>query len=545
MVNKRTKYTDILNDNTFMGITLPEFEHFKVTLVEHTRIGKKGEEEVSRDNNFNIKIKPNIVKAYKEKLDNDLKNAFKLSWAPYKYDTQQYEYFTSKYVNDEEKIARLNSIIQTLTEFEAYYKEAVKESVQLFNQDSMDKRSYIDHEVVVKFNEEKNCFVVVALRFLGEGKYPILANASLKKGKISDTEYQQSGFLDEFIDWKKQKRDLFYFEINPEGYLEIRNLIEVKEQTKQLFQKEQTQILEKLGHDNLAHFDEENIFDLKVIYDDKLKMFEFFCKGYFESELGERSLLAFLSVNHILSKDLNEQEIKDNFQALEDASYKDNRFVPDGDLDHRYTQKFNRYKYNLQIQEESAKRDKKLYLTLDYNEVLKEIINNYEQNRAFFGRKVKEIKIKNSTPIHSRSYMDTKYPTIYLNDDGRSFYVFSMRENLEVIAGTITAPKKYNEQGELIPAKISKGRKGSFTMKALEITYQEAVEFLYEHIWKDKILANSIYLNTEIWMTNENKPQLNAEDRLKSFDILLLNNKIQSDSKKKLGTMAKTKRLKI
>lgn len=545
MVNKRTKYTDILNDNTFMGIVMPEFEHFKVTLVEHVRIGKKGEEEVSRDNNFNIKIEHNIVKAYKEKLDNDLKNAFKMSWLKYDYKLHQYEYFTSRYVPDSEKLDRLNSIIQTLTDFEIYYKEAVKESVQVFNQDAIDKRSYADHEVVVKYNEEKNCFVVVALRFLGQGKYPILANASIKKGNVSQTQYPESGFFDEFVDLKKQKRDLYYFEISPEGYLEIRNLIEVKVKERELFQEEQIQILEKVGKDNLAHFDEENIFDLKVIYDDKLKMFEFFCKGYFESEEGERSLLAFLSVNHILSRDLTEQEIKDNFEKLDDGTYKENKFVTDGDLDHKYTNKFNRYKYNLEIQEESVRRDKKLYLTLDYNDTLKEIINNYEKNRVFFGRKLKEIKIKNSTPINSRSYIDTKYPTIYLNDDGRCFYVLSMRENKEVVAGTITSPTKYNEKGELIPAKISKGREASFGMKVLEITHEEAVDFLYEHVWKDKILANSIYLNTEIWMTNENKPQLNSEDRLFSFNKLLLNNKLQGESKKKLGNMAKTKRLKI
>lgn len=545
MVNKRTKYTDTLNDNVFMGITVPEFEHFKITLVEHVRVGHKGLEEVSRDNNFNIKIKPNITKAYKDKLDNELKVAFKLGWAPYKYDTQQYEYFTSRFMLDSEKIDRLQNIFQVLTDFEIYYKDAVKESVQLFNQDAIDKRSYVDHEVVVKFNEEKNCFVVMALRFLGEGKYPILANASIKKGKISETEYPQSGFFNEFVDLKKQKRDLYYFEINPEGYLEIRNLIEVKEKTRELFQEKQVEILEKLGHNNLAHFDEENIFDLKVIYDDNLKMFEFFCKGYFESEKGERSLLAFLSVNHILSRELTEQEIKDNFDRLEDGSYKENKFLPDGDLDHKYTQKYNQYKYNLEIQEESAKRDKKLYLTLDYNDTLKEIINNYESNKSFFGRKIKEIKIKNSTPINSRSYIDTKYPSIYLNDDGRCFYVLSMRENFEVVAGTITSPTKYNEKGEIIPAKVSKGRSASFGMKALEITHEEAVEFLYEHSWKDKIIENSIYLNTEVWMTNANKPQLNAEDRLKSFNMILLNNKIQGDSKKKLGNVPKTKRLKI
>lgn len=542
--NIRTKYTDTLNENTFMGITVPEFEHFQITLVEHVRVGKKGEDEVSRDHNFNLKIKSAIAKAYKEKLDNELKTAFKLNWAPFDYHTQQYQYYTSKYVPDSEKMERLTNVFEVLKNFEIYYKDAVKESVKLFEIDAIDKRSYLDYEVAVKFNEEKNCFVVIALRFLGEGKYPILANASLKKGKLSETTYKESGFFDEFVNWDKQKKDMYYFEINPESYVEIRNLIEVKEKAKELFQEKQNEILEKVGQENLAHFDEENIFDLKVIYDEKLKMFEFYCKGYFQPQKygysqADRTLIPFLAVNHVLSKELSEQEIEDNFVAMPNGQYKDNRFVEDMDLFD------NRFKYNLKLEEETAKRDKRLYVSLEYNDILKEIIANYETSKPFFGRKIKEIKIKNANAVNASSRINKKYPSIYLNDDGRCFYVLATRETYEVLAGTVTAKEKVTESGDIIPAKVSKGKSASFSMKALEISHEEALHYLYESPYKEEVERNSIYLNTELWMTNENKPQLNDDDRLKSFNILLLNNKLQGESKKKQQEKTKTKKLKI
>lgn len=102
-----------------------------------------------------------------------------------------------------------------------------------------------------------------------------------------------------------------------------------------------------------------------------------------------------------------------------------------------------------------------------------------------------------------------------------------------------------NEQGESVATRVSKGRSASFTMKAIEITHAEALDYLYENPWKEHIESNSIYLNTELWMTNENKPQLNAQDRKKSFDILLLNNKLQGEAKKENAQKSKVKKLKI
>lgn len=544
--NTRTKYTDILNEGTFMGIVAPEFEHFKITLTEHVRTGTKGTEEVSKDHNFNLRIKSDISKAYKEKLDNELKNAFKMNWAPYDYHTKEYHYYTSKYIPENDKVERLKATFQALKDFEVYYKEAVQESIELFNKDAIDKRSYLDHEVAVKFNEDKNCFVVVALRFLGEGKYPLLANAAMKKGVISSTTYKESGFFDEFINWDKQKKDLYYFEINPESYLEIRNFIEVKEKAKEIFQEKQLEILDTIGKDNIAHFEEENIFDLKVTYNEQLKMFEFYCKGYSEpqvygNQVADRTLISFLAVNYLLSKDLTDKEIEENFERLENGEYTKNNFIADRDLEFFDSKK---YKYNLKFEEESTKREKKLYLSLEYNDILKEIISNYEKNKDFFSRKVREIKIKNQNSVNASSYLNKKYPSIYLHDDGRCFYVLATRETYEMLPGKVLKTE-VNEQGESVATRVSKGRSASFTMKAIEITHAEALDYLYENPWKEHIESNSIYLNTELWMTNENKPQLNAQDRKKSFDILLLNNKLQGEAKKENAQKSKVKKLKI
>lgn len=544
--NTRTKYTDIVSQGKFMELTVPELEYFKITLTENIKIGVKDNIEISKDYNFNLKIKSEISKTYKEQLDNELKIAFKMNWVKYDYKNKEYEYYTSKYNLDSEKLETLNNTFKVLKDFEIYYKDAIQESLQLFTKDSIDKRSYLDHEVAVKFNEEKNCFVVVALRFLGEGKYPVLANASLAKGKISDTDYKESKFFDGFIVWEKQKKDLFYFEINPESYIEIRNIIEVKEKSKEIFKEKQEEILEVMGKENLAFFDEENIFNLKVVFDENMKMFEFFCKGYNDPSSGkyngERSLIPFLSINYLLSKVLSKDEINDNFEKLENGNYKSNEFVTDSDLD--YSVDSQKYKYNLKFEEESNKKDKKLYISLNYNNALKEIINNYKKHKEFFSRTIKEIKINNNNSISINGYLDKKYPSIYLNDDGRCFYVLGTRQTEQVVAGT-TLKSEINSEGENSPVKVSKGKTGSFKMKTFEITHEEALDYLYSHEWKDKIEKNSIYLNTELWLTNENKPQLNEDDRKKSFDMLLLNNKIQGKSKKLNLVKLKEKKIKI
>lgn len=548
MAITRTKYETLINNGSFLGITPPEYEHFKIELIETTKIGKKGLEEVSRENNFQLKIVSSIAQAYKEKLDELLKIAFKLNWAPYDYREKAYNYYT-KYIAEDEKKDRLTAIFQTLKDFEVYYKDAVKESIKVFNEDALDKKSYDDHEVVVKYNEEKKCFVVLAIRFLGAGKYPLLANAAFKKGTISTTNYKESGFFDEFVDWEKyKKKDLYFFEINPESYLEIRNLIEIKKKEKEIYIEEQEKFLEETNINDLANFEEENIFDLKIKYNEEQKMFEFFCKGYFEPERfgyskSPRSFLSRLAVNYILSKELSDEEFHDNFGSMygfqeQEKKELKNDFVRDDDLD----LSGQRFKYNLKFLEQSTKREKKLFLPLSYNNVLKEIIQNFENNRHLFGKKIKEIKIKNHNPIMAETYLNKSYPTIYLNDDGKCYFILATRETSEVLPGQVLK-SEVNEHGELVPLKVSKGKSASFSMKALEITHKEALFYFFEHAWANKIEENSIYLNSELWMTNENKPQLNQEDRKKSFDILLLHNKIQSEANK--TEAKKVKKLKI
>ena len=66
MAITRTKYETLTNHGSFLGIIPPEFEHFKIELMETTKIGKKGLDEVSRENNFQLKIISSISQAYKE-----------------------------------------------------------------------------------------------------------------------------------------------------------------------------------------------------------------------------------------------------------------------------------------------------------------------------------------------------------------------------------------------------------------------------------------------------------------------------------------------
>lgn len=509
MATKKIRYDTVINNNNFINTIVPEYEIFKISLEASEKRKMKGEDLLSVDYDYVLKIHSDIPYLYKRMLDEQLSVAFSLSWTPYNKQTKEYSYFTTKYNTNIEKEERLKNIFQVLKDFEIYYKEAIKESEQSFNIDSVERKTYNDHEVIVKYNKDKNCFLVVAKRFLGSDKYPILRNAAHAFGTLSKTEYKESGFLDEFIDWKKQKRDLSYFEISPETYFTISNFIELKEEIREIFQENQLDILEKIGKEKLAFFDEENIFNLKVVYDEKLKMFEFFCVGYsepksYEGILGKRNTLGFLAVNYILSKDIDSQECNDNFNLLEDNTTLKNEWVADIDINCHNTgfKKKSRYKYNLIFEEESDKKQKKMYLSLEYNDILKDIINNYENKKSFFGRKVKIIKIEDAENICKSVSVNSKYPFIYFHNDGKCFYVLKTRQT------------------------------NSFTMHSLETTHEEALFYLNEHPWKKEIKQNSVHINTEIWFTSNNQPQMNYEDREISFEKLLLHNKMQVNLKK-------------
>ena len=571
----RTKYNTILQKGSFMGLVVPEYKHFVLSLEESIKIGTKDGVEVSKDHSFDLTIQSNINQSYKEKLDNDLKTAFKMNWAPYNYQSKSYRYYTTSYTPNEEKLEKIKNIFTALSEFEIYYNEEIQQSINLFKEDALDKRSYSDYEVAVKYNEEKECFVLVALRYLGKEKYFFFRNASVKSGMLGQSEYKDTGFFDDLVDWSKIKKDVTYFEINPESYLEIRNLVEVKEKEKENFQNEQKTILEKVGKDQLAFFNEENIFGLKIQYSEKEKMFEFYCKGYDEpkphvfkdnkgdvytSPAPDRTLIPRLAVNYILSKQLSTEEITKNFEINEDGTYIENNFIEDKDLsilDHQY-------KYNLTFEASSSKKDKSLFLSLKYNDVLKEIIQNFENNKSFFGRKIKEIKIKNENLIELSSNGNKNSPTIYLNDDGRCFFVLSSRETKEIIGNNLSTidnkdnvndlfeEKSNSNENEEIGSEVAvkkvrkiKPRSGSFSMKAIEISHQEALYYLNEHPWAPEIKSNSVYLNSEIWMSNRNHPQINQQEREHSFDILLLNNKIQGETRKNNAEKVKAKKHKI
>ena len=97
-------------------------------------------------------------------------------------------------------------------------------------------------------------------------------------------------------------------------------------------------------------------------------------------------------MNYILSKELSDEEFHDNFGSMygfqeQEKKELKNDFVRDDDLD----LSGQRFKYNLKFLEQSTKREKKLFLPLSYNNVLKEIIQNFENNRHLFGKKIKEI----------------------------------------------------------------------------------------------------------------------------------------------------------
>lgn len=524
-------YSNELTENIFMGIAPPNYEKFAVKLIEKVTIGneKKSRNEVSRVHNYELSIEiKDIAESHLKELGEQLKDLFQLKWVPYDWKTKTYNYYTSSYQEESVKRSQLTQIFDYLKEFENEYGNKVAHSIDLFNQDAISKKSYKDHEIVVKYDEVSKNFVVLALLFIGGEKYSLLSKASLEHGKLSDSLLQKDFFSD-LIDLGK--KDPLYFMIKPDSYISVRDLIEKKVQENIQFNDEQKQYAINFKEEDLPLYNKPNIFDFKIDFNKETNCFHFYCKGYYESinpisgYYIPRNIINSIALNFILSEEIQDNELINIYP---------NKFHDKGINRDGY------YKIPLDFIPSSSKKDKELILPANYIEKLTKIKNNFLQIEDLFSRPEKTIKIIDNDFLSNAStgFMTT-YPTIFLADKGKMFLICNYRN----VAGNqnkiyAEADRIYQEslkeflnnesepilENKPINKKIIVERPFSINMKGVAITFEEMEYFLNKHPWAEQIRANTVYMNTEIWMKGKNANfGISQQDRETMFTALHLN----------------------
>lgn len=474
---KRKQYNTKIESGHFLEIKNIEFEFVKSDLNQNITIITQNKEEIERENHFQIKLDVKLLHPkFIEELGLEIKNILGLSFVPYDYKNKSFNFYSNKNHSEEIQKEKLLSLFNIIKEKEILFKEFTKDSITLHENDILNKFEYEDHDVALKINSENNTYLMCVKKYLGGDYYKLFASNSTK---IINT--NQDSIHNEMFANIITKKGNTIFEISKYGYAEIKDYIKYKIKEKNNYIKNQSELLDKTDRDLIANFEKENIFGLKVKYDENLKMFEFYCKGYFENRyegvLTERGCISKLALNYILTKD------EDKIKEADKLNYINEYEI--------YKEKL---KYSLHFLDVSIRKEKKLYLPLEYNNILKEIINNYDE--SFWGRKEEKIKIQNQQITTNNS----KFPTVYFDKNSQAYLIYTVQQK---------SSKKENEINQYL------------YLKGIKLSYEESLVWLNnEH---KEIYENSLYLNTDVWTNINGKPQINKADRLTTFDSILLN----------------------
>jgi hypothetical protein len=514
MVKKIEKIINTINGE-FLGIVPPKFEFFKINLLQRTQVIKpiKKNSEEFNINDYTIEINSSeISNSYYEELSKNLKQLFDMSWVQFNWDTKIFLYYTTKYTGEDGfKKQQLTNIFEFLIDFEKKYKEEKAISYSDFNVDKKEFKSYKDEDIVVKYNADLDAFIVLAISFLGSEKYRILANASKQKDKFGNSLIDKN-FFDDIYQNKNIDKKMFFI-INTYDYAKVKGLIEKNKEEKEIFLNTQEKVVEEYRTDFVS-YEEKNIFKFKLKFIEDKKCFEFYSKGFSDPQSDrfghsvQRSLLARWALNFIFSEEVPGSVM-----------------LKDGKMTHVICYEVdtpNFYKVELDIQKGSSLRDKELFIPADNWDRLNRIYNRFLEVNKLFNRPEKTVKIK-GVDFLSRASTNvnlTIYPAIYLSEKGDPLFIYQYRS----LGGKIT----FEEDGKT----IKKCTENSVSMKGVPITFQEMNEFFTSHLYAEKIKANSIFLNSEIWLGINNKSVLlNEEERKIAFDSIYMHAKLANDIK--------------
>lgn len=515
-------------DGSFLDITIPNFDFFKIDLSTTISIRKKikTEEEEVLDTNFQILInRSEVNKSFQQELSNELKAIFKMSFAKFDWHTNSFMYYTNKYQTLDEKKEILINIFSYLKKFEEKYKIIKDESDIAFNKEKENFESYKDEDFVIKYNKELDTIVVLSLSFMGPDKYKLLSNCSKKVSKFKESGIEE-GFFDDLISINSiEKKTCFV--IDPSSYIKIKNLIETKKKENEEFLKEQEKIIQQNEDEfDKYHFNEKNVFDFKLNFNNEKKCFEFYCRGYVDPVFNiggydqQRGILSQWAIDCIYSEYLPEEERENALGKTHDNH---------NDISVPY-----HYKILLDYQKDNSVKEKILYVPADNIERIKKIYNNFSEQNKIFNRPLKSIKLNNLEGLSYRTPGGVnieKFPVIYIDQKNNILFAFKYLNKV---------PREDKKTSEIIP--------GSLTLRGVTISYKEMEEFFENHPMADMLKRNSVFLNSEARLNSNDKQkvQFTEKEREEVWDSIYMHAKLSYELERdKALNKPKKKSLKI
>lgn len=535
-------------EGSFLDVVVPKFDWIKVNLTHNLTkwVESKTEilDRVDHDYSISINLSDKVPNEDRE-LSKAIQEACKMNFSIYRWRDKQYYYYTTSYTGTtEDKKSVLQNLFGLLEDYELKKTAKLNESAKVFEEDKNKNLKCESADMVMKFHEPTQRFVVLAKAFLGGEKFNFLRNHSEYWGKLVAPEAVppdninerliSSDFFAEDVSVKKIDGKA-YFIVSPGCYDDIRVHFNLEEKKKQEFIETQKQVSSE--HD-LSQYNvtEDNVFGLKIKFVPEIQCFEFYGKGYEESSsyygrAAPRTLLALWALNFIYAKDKVEGEFK----------YPEHEMMVDKD------------KIEFEVVPGGSKREKNTRVPASEWEKMRLIKENFEKENQFWSRPEKSIKITHCELSGLNVF--SRYPAVYFDKKGECYLCFGMKRtgNFKAIGenglyGNSLPPLDdyLIEDSEVSsePQKKKREAKFSQTIKAIPISFVEANYYLNEHPFSEYIKRGSLILNARVH-GDVNKMVMGQEEIQETYDTVYLFAKIYNETKQSDNVKPKAKRLKL
>jgi hypothetical protein len=548
MVRKSLKPVPEKIEGTFLDIEVPKFDWIKVDLTHNkiNWINSKTDaiEKVEDNYNIVINLSQNMFNEDKE-LSSKIKEACRLNFAPYHWREKSYRFYTTDRTGSlDDKKTILNNLLSILQDYEISKKDQIDEATEIFKQDAKNKIKLESTDLLMKFHEPTERFVVLAKDFLGSEKFALLRKCSEYNSQLFSPESEfvseenkfvitTNFFADDLPNKKLDKKT--YFFINPAHYEEIKNHFILEEKLHQEFVEKQKRVSEE--NDLSEHNVEiDNVFGLKIKFNKENQCFEFYGKGYFENQdfdgrVAPRKLLGLWALNFIYSQEKQNDE--------------DSYTTP-------YEMIVDKHKIELDQVKGGTKREKNIRIPASEWPKIKLIKENFEKEMQIWGREEKAIKITHCE-FSSMGIFD-KYPAVYFDSKGKCYLAFGCRRTgmFKAIGesfGDNFAPDILDtiypsENTTTENGKKKRESKFSQTIKTIPISFEEATYFMEKHPFAEQIKRGSIDLNAVIHGKND-RYNLDVPEKLNTFNTVHMHAELYSQTEKNAHTKVKEKRMKL
>jgi len=516
------KTNKIVEKNKYLDIEVPNFDLIKIELWQETYQKIKRNKIESENHEFTLMINTEKISSRKDlEFSEKFMELTKMNFVAYDYKNYTYKYFTTPYVGDTEyKKELLKNIFDYLKVYEAEKKIDLAKGQKSFSENKEELLNAENEALLVKYLPQEKMIAVILKGFAGKDVFGKLVSASerivvdgsfpksirdyenYKKFDENTTINSKIEELNEVLkeeeNYSKLKGKTFFI-IKPENYMAIKKAIGIVEENKKEVIKqlteEQNVLLEKGIDFKFIEITEENDFNLYVKYNDEYKAYEFSCvgynsmysNGYYVSEMKRHidaspsSVLSVFAKNFIYGKyedDINKEDIVPCHQILSNSLLETRDAILMEKLD--------------------AKLNGKLLIPAKEFDKLKEIYENYQEQKHLFSRDNKKINIKGKI---APNLPHDHAPAIYTN--GKEFLLVLKKINKrskkpvteEDLHDDIYA-MGFKDLDILPPAEVDLTKSVSLIGK--KITAQEVDYFFEKHDMAPMIKKNSYTLIGEL-----------------------------------------------